>query len=675
MRYESFKRLSLSDVPMLLPAAGFAGGISVGGHETGLAWVVSLMFIAAMAGLFLGKARIVVFLSAALTGAGLWLVYKPVCSFVGVYGDFSGEVVSSDDFGDMQRCVVETSRKCRIAVSVYGYPYMVEPGDMVRFSGRVLPPVTPTSVPDEYDGAFFARVNYLSGRCFVEGDDFGLVEPAGGLRGKINRLRYGLWEAIGHSGLSQQAAGFLGAILLGYDSLDDGVRAEFASAGLSHILALSGMHVSTIVLLVTVILLPVEMAGSRRWRVLMVLAILWGYAVLVGMIPSVVRAVVMATFVLVAGLAGRRSEPLNALCGAALLILLFDPAALFLPGFQLSFLAVAGIVILLPPVRGWLLASPFGNRRWARVAVTIVAVPIAAVVATAPLSAFHFHYFPVWFLVANIPVALVMPVAICVGVVMTAAVWLGFSGGILVEAFEWSYRFVEMTARVVAGLPGNNVGGNLYLPQWWVWLAYAAMAVVWMGWNTRRKVIAVNGVILLAGSVLVLPAVNQGMAKREIYPWECVNGVALVCREGGDVYLVTDARQKYYPVIDEAARHRLRDYLGKRGADLTRVCGDSLDLPGVRVAGNRWSVSGHEMFIVRSEEDLSLLDSMSNEIDVAVVSAGFRGDVTDVAVNAGCAQIVLSPSLPPARRRKYAADLSRAGVGCHLSLPELFDAE
>lgn len=675
MRYDSVRRLSLSDVPMLLPAAGVAAGISAGAYDAGSPWGIVLILIATVTGLFLGKARLVIFLLAALTGVGIWMVKKPVCCPLGEKGGFSGEVVRCDDFGTMQRCVVETSLKWRISVSVYDYPYLVETGDRVRFTGRLLPPVTPTSVPDEYDGAFFARVNYLSARCVVDGDDFELVEPAKGVRGWVNGLRHTLWEAIRHSGLSEDAAGFLGAILLGYDSLDDEIREEFASAGLAHVLALSGTHVSTIVLLVTVILLPVEMAGSRKWRVLMVLAILWGYTVLVGWIPSVVRAVVMATFILVANISGRRSEPLNALCGAAILILLFDPAALFLPGFQLSFLAVVGIVTLFPPIWRWSLDSPFGNKSWARLTVTAVSVPVAAVVATAPLSAFHFHYFPVWFLLANIPVALVMPLAICVGIGLVVSAVAGFTGGVLVTVFEWSYGFMEMTARVVAALPGNNVAEGFYIPAWWVWLAYAAMVTVWSGWHMARKVVAVNGMILLAGAILILPVAHQVTRTREIFPWDCGRGVALLCREEASTYVVTDAQTKYYPVIDATARCRLGDYLGKRGTALKRVCGDSLELPGIKIVGNRWSVSGREMLIIRSEKDLSLLGNEREGIDVAVVSAGFRGDVLEVAERAGDASVVLSPALAPVRRRRYAADLSRAGLAYHLSLSEIFEKE
>lgn len=675
MCYDSVRRLSLADVPLLLPAAGFAAGIFAGGCSPGAIWWGVAISGGAVVGLVLGKARMALFLLAALTGLGIWVVDRPAACPVGVRGEFSGKVVRCDDFGGMQRCVVETSRRWRIAVSVYDYPYVIREGDVVEFAGRLLPAVIPASVPDERDGAFFARVNYLSGRCVAQEGDFEVVAAASGITGMMVGLRDSLWETIRHSGLSQQAAGFLAAILLGRDSLDDEIRGEFSAAGLAHVLALSGTHVSTIVLLVTFILLPVEMAGSRRWRILMVGGVLWGYAVLVGMIPSVVRAVVMATFILAANLAGRRSEPLNALCGAAILILLFDPAALFLPGFQLSFIAVGGIVLLLPPMRGWLLDSPFGRMRWARLVVTAVSVPLAAVIATAPLSAFHFHYFPVWFLVANIPVALVMPVAICVGVGLVAIVGAGLPAGWMVSLFEWSYGFMEHTARVVAGLPGNGVAANIYLPPWWVWLTYASMAVVWLGWDMRRKVIALNGGIMLAGSVLILPLINPGVVSGEVFPWECGRGVALLCREGADTYVVTDAHPKYFPAIEEAARHRLGDYLGKRGAELRRVCGDSLDLPGARIAGDRWSVAGWEIMVVRSDGGVSILEAARNEVDVVVVSAGFRGDVTDVAKKAGDARIVLSSALPVVRRRKYAADLSRAGLDYSLSLPELFDAE
>ena len=104
-------------------------------------------------------------------------------------------------------------------------------------------------------------------------------------------MRGYMLDAVRHSGLSQGAASFMAAVLLGEGDVGPGVRENFSRAGLSHVLALSGTHVSTIVFLLAILLLPVEMAGNRKVRLGVTLAALWTYAMLTGMSPSVVRAV------------------------------------------------------------------------------------------------------------------------------------------------------------------------------------------------------------------------------------------------------------------------------------------------------------------------------------------------------------------------------------------------
>lgn len=663
------RRQHLSEIPLLFPAMGMVVGIAVCGLLPEFhVWIwVAVAIVGILAGLGLREARVVIAVSGYIVGVAAWWISVPAVVPAGVSGMFRGEVVRNIDYGQSQRCVVDVGGDVRIAVTVYDYPYLVEKGDSVEFSGLLLPAVRLTTVPDEQDGRSFAMVNRVSAVCSPQEGDFKIVADASGIQGQLNGFRNTLLGYVKDSGLSQPAATFLAAVLLGEDNVDDGIRQLFSHAGLSHTLALSGTHVSIIVFLLVVVLFPVEMAGNRKIRISLTILAIWGYALLTGMSPSVVRAVIMATFLLVGKLSGRFSNSLNSLLGAALAILLFQPVALFQPGFQLSFLAVAGILMFMPPVQQWLIDSPWGRRRGAYLLVNAIAIPISAVLATAPLSAWHFHYFPLWFLVANLPVAVLLPLIICGGVVllfMTAAV---LPSGALVWCVDCLYGMIEKIAWAVSGLPGAGLDGNLYFSVWLLLPIYAGMFLLWLGWNRNRKAFLVNGGILLLTAVLLIPVAVPQYADRECYVWNINRGVALVCREGEDVHVVTDAALKYHPEIKELADFRLNDFLGKRDAGLKRICGDSLSVGGVDVRKDLWIVNGRHVAVLRGVDEIPAMGLGRD--DILLVSAGFRGDIIALKIANPEPEMVLSPSLPPLRRKRYANELSKAGLPYSLNLP------
>ena len=663
------RRHHLSEIPLLFPVLGMVAGIAVSAGGGGMTlWVsVALVAVGIMAGMFARMPRMVFFSLGMAAGVGMWWVTAPGCVALGVKGDYCGEVVDNSDYGSAQRCVVDVGGGVRIGVSLYDYPYLLEPGDKVAFSATLLPAVRETTVPDEYDGRRYAMVNRLSATCVLSEGDLVIQGDADGFRGWLNRVRERFLGYIRHSGLSQPAARFLAAVLLGDNQVDRPVRDDFSRAGLSHTLALSGTHVSAISLLLALLLFPVEIAGNRGWRLWFTMVALWGYALLTGMSPSVVRAVIMASFVTMGKLAGRFVSPLNSLCGAALAILLLQPVALFMPGFQLSFLAVAGILTLLPMVRGWVLGADWSGGRMAYYIVTLIVVPVAAVIATAPLSAWYFHFFPIWFLLSNLVAAFMLPLILCAGGLMLILAAMGFPAGVLVWLVEAAYGVMSFTAMIISGMPGNSLTGNIYFSGWWLLPVYAAIVMLWLGWNDRRKVLVVNGVLLLLVSVALIPASLHGYGKGECHPWRISRGVGVVCRDGGKVYVVTDTSSKYFPEIAAQTETRLADFIGKRGAVFEGVRCDSLDFDGVSVERNRWRIYGKNIWLLRSDTDTASVDVARD--DVLLVCAGFRGDIRAVRRRYPDALLVLSPSLPPVRRKRYADELGRVGLPYSLDLP------
>jgi len=204
------------------------------------------------------------------------------------------------------------------------------------------------------------------------------------------------------------------------DALSDDIREIYSISGASHTLALSGLHIGLLYAVLWFLLAPLWRT-SKKLRfpcVMVVILLLWGFAALTGFPASVVRSVIMFSLIGLSTLRDERPHTLNTLATAAFLMLLFRPMWLFEVGFQLSFVAVAAIVWLHPMISDRL---PVSNRalRWVR---DLLSVSVAAQVGVAPLLAFYFHRFSVFFLFTNlwvIPmVSLVMYVAVLLLVLM-----------------------------------------------------------------------------------------------------------------------------------------------------------------------------------------------------------------------------------------------------------------
>ena len=224
------------------------------------------------------------------------------------------------------------------------------------------------------------------------------------------RAEVGLGE-----GMPAREAALSRGFVLGEDGeIDAGTKEDFRRSGLSHLLAVSGQNVTLLALLAMPLmgLLGIPL----RERLVWVLGLILIYVPLAGAGPSIQRAAVMGALGVVATLSGRRASRLYALVLALLVTLAIDPGVAADVGWQLSFVAVAGIFLLAGPLRA-AIATRIGTGAWRRALAEGAAVTVAATLATAPLIAFHFQTLSTTTLLANL---LVLPA-------VAPAMWLGMA--------------------------------------------------------------------------------------------------------------------------------------------------------------------------------------------------------------------------------------------------------
>lgn len=279
-------------------------------------------------------------------------------------------------------------------------------------------------------------------------------------------LQARLYRRLADAGLSGDELATTGALTLGYkDDIDPEVRRHFQVSGAAHVLAVSGLHTGILYGLVLWLLTlggrfkPLYENRFGRCAISgVVIAVMWGYAWLTGMTPSVVRAVTMVTIFEVGRMVYRQAFSLNTIAAAAVLILAVRPTDLWSVSFQLSFAATTAIVSLTPtlPLKEGLF------RRVGLYVLGILVVSLAAQIGTLPITMYYFGQISCYFLLTNL---IVLPLATLLvpcglATIVLGGSWLGTMTGKITYGLAWA---MNHSTRWIESLPGSTVSVHIGL--------------------------------------------------------------------------------------------------------------------------------------------------------------------------------------------------------------------
>jgi competence protein ComEC len=330
----------------------------------------------------------------------------------------------------------------------------------------------------------------------------------GGIAGVGDGLRDRIEAAVGRGTSGLRRALVLGVVLGEDEGLSDSVRNDFRASGLAHLLAVSGQNVAFIAGgiygLAWLVRLP------RVWRELAVLAAIGLYVLAVGWQPSVVRAGVAGALVSLAWLVARPSDRWHFLAVGALVLLAWTPTALLEPGFQLSFAAVAAIFVGLPRVRTVSEGYPIP-----RGLAEALGIALVCGLVTAPIVLFQFGSAPLYTVPANALAAPAPPLALGLGLLAAAADPVSPAAATaLAWLAGWAAAWLELVARVTAGLPGAQIGPRASL----VLLGLAIVAAVALR-RTPRGRLRHGGALPLLVVACLLPLAAAAWSFRSTPSW------------------------------------------------------------------------------------------------------------------------------------------------------------
>jgi competence protein ComEC len=314
-------------------------------------------------------------------------------------------------------------------------------------------------------------------------------------------LRKRFLTVLKSSGLETEQFPIASALVLGQrEFLDPDTIRSYSSAGAMHVLAVSGLHVGIIYMVLNFLLQFLDRKRrSKIIKAVILLLILWIYAMITGLSPSVLRATTMFSFIIIAAAMNRNTNVYNTIAASALLLLVIDPFLIMQVGFQLSYLAVLGIIYFQPKIYNlFYFRNKLLNYVW-----QISAVSIAAQLATFPLGLLYFHQFPVYFIVSNL---IVIPCAFIILALGMVTIATGFSDivsgwfGYLLNKVIW---ILNQGVGWIESLPFSLIEG-VAISVVGCWLLYFAVFGL-VGAIERRKF---GFIIASASFILILFAID-----------------------------------------------------------------------------------------------------------------------------------------------------------------------
>lgn len=354
----------------------------------------------------------------------------------------------------------------------------------IRYGNIILFNAPFTEIPPPGNPAEFNYKRFLSFHCiyhqvFLKRPYYRVLDhsPRHNIAGIADRSRNYLMNVFEKYGIAGNEYSVASALMLGSrEEIDKELVQAYASSGALHVLSVSGLHVGVIFMVMTYMLVFLDkVKHGNMIKTILLLTGLWFYAVLTGLSPSVVRAATMFSFV-IAGKAGKQNTNIyNILACSAFFLLLIDPFLIMEVGFQLSYLAVLGIVFIQPRLsRLWEPFIPGAGQivNWLITQVWLITtVSVAAQLATFALGLLYFHQFPNYFLFSNMVVIPLSTLIIYLGVLLFVISPIEIISGHLAFVFKSCIILMNKSVLYVEKLPFSLLQG-ISISLWETWFIY-----------------------------------------------------------------------------------------------------------------------------------------------------------------------------------------------------------
>lgn len=364
--------------------------------------------------------------------------YHLNCEVVGVWNDVSWRIIRYTN----ANLYLQKDKNAPI----------LKPGDLLLLKAYVNPYVDSCHTGDSY--IHYLEQNNVYYWIFAKSTAWEYMYNRPNLIDKFKIIRFSIIEYLNHAGLEKDKLALVAALALGDKTyLSEQVKSDFRMSGSLHILAVSGFHVALLASIIYLItsLLPSTIWG-RVFRIIAVLTLIWFFALLTGMSPSVKRAAIMVSIIVLGRGFSLQTSIFNSLAGAALITLVFSPEDIFRVGFQLSYAAVIGIVYCFPRIARFYKVP----NRLLKYFIDIMNVAFCAQIGTLGFVLLYFNQIPVYGLLSNIAIILEAYL------IVISLLFVSFFGTIfpvlndfVIQILDYSATLMLHTTHYIAQLPNS----------------------------------------------------------------------------------------------------------------------------------------------------------------------------------------------------------------------------
>ncbi len=279
-------------------------------------------------------------------------------------------------------------------------------------------PITKIGNPHQFDYAAYMKKQHVFHQIKLK-DNYIVTGQVKNFDYYTEHFRNILINSFEKHNYSPTVMNVVKALLLGQrQDMDKDINQDYIDAGVVHILAISGLHIGILFYILSLLLKPLNHFSKRGklLQLLITLAFLWSFAIIAGLSASIVRAVVMFSFVSIGLYFNRNANTFNSIAVSMLALLLVKPAFLFDVGFQLSYAAVFAIVWMQPLYR----KIKISKYKAINYFIDIVIISLVAQMGVLPLSLYYFNQFPMLFPIANIFAIPLVTVILIIGIIVLA---------------------------------------------------------------------------------------------------------------------------------------------------------------------------------------------------------------------------------------------------------------
>ena len=398
---------------------------------------------------------------------------------------------------------IRTRGDAIIYISNNSYSKFLCYGDRLIIDSRFIIP-DGSQNPSGFDNRSYLKLKDIYYQTYVKANHWRLIP--GTIRNPLFHLalcwRDNLLMILRNNGVRGRELAVAGAILLGdADEVDKSLLNDYASTGVIHILSVSGMHVGMIFLVLVKLLAFLEKWKNGVWiKALIIVCFIWIYALITGLSPAVMRATAMLSLIVSSRAMKRQPNILNILAASVFLLLIWRPLLLADPGFQLSYLAVTGIVIFYKPIHNSYIPD---NLILAKI-WSILAVSVAAQFLTLPVCLYYFNQFPNYFIITNIIVIPLSNMIIYTGIMAIASGHIPWLSLMIAKMLSIMVGVMNILIHWIGSLPFSVTKGVVItFPQSVIlYLVIAAFTVLLYRKRTIWLFILLSLLILLSATFL-----------------------------------------------------------------------------------------------------------------------------------------------------------------------------